>query len=39
MSELQFKVWWYETFISSMKQVRERFDLELGDNVKVFQRN
>ena len=34
--QLQFKVWWYETFISSMKQVRERFDLELGDNVKVF---
>ena len=35
-SELQFKVWWYETFISSMKQVRERFELELGDNVKFF---
>ena len=35
-SELQFKVWWYETFITSMKQVRERFELELGDNVKFF---
>lgn len=34
--QLQFKAWWYETFITSMKQVRERFDLELGDNVKFF---
>jgi|TARA_R100000781_G_scaffold32938_1_gene23969 hypothetical protein len=34
--EIQFKVFWYETFISSMKEVQELFEKKLGDKVKFF---
>jgi hypothetical protein len=35
-TETQYKVWWYENFLTSMKQVRERFEAQLGDKVKFF---
>ena len=35
-TETQYKVWWYENFLTSMKQVRERFQAQLGDKVKFF---
>jgi len=34
--QIQFKVFWYETFITSMKEVQERFETKLGDKVKFF---
>ena len=35
-NQIQFKVFWYETFITSMNEVQERFKLQLGDKVKFF---